>query len=655
MCGFVGFSSFRFDHFTDPELVAAHMGTAIAHRGPDSAGSWSDSSLGISLAHQRLSVLDLSSLGNQPMHSFRRRYAIAFNGEIYNHLSLRRELEADGSAPPWSGHSDTETLLAAIEAWGLEAALPRFRGMWAFALVDRELRRLHLVRDRFGEKPLYWGFTGSGSNRALVFGSELSALRSYPHFNNTIDRWSLAEYLSLGHVPAPLSIYSGISKLLPGHLVSIPLSLNTTKTLPPSRCWWRLGDVISKGYANQFATECEALDSLEETLGHVISEQAFADVPLGSFLSGGVDSSLITALLQKNTSQSLYTFTVGFEEEAFNEAPYARAVAEHLGTEHNEIFLTSSDVLALIPHLPQIYSEPFSDSSQLPTHLLCREARRSGLTVALSGDGGDELFGGYNRYLWTHRYWSSLALVPAPWRRALGRCISRIPPATLDPLASVFPAIHIGNKAHKVSSLLIHANNIDETYKILRTVWSTPSSLLQDHVMDFTEAPAESGYLQIPCLAAHPAAQMMAKDASSYLSDDILVKIDRAAMSVGLETRAPFLDHRVTALAWRLPMSMKIRSGSSKWALRQILYKHVPQHLLERPKAGFAIPISTWLRGVLRPWAEELLHPDRLYQEGYLRPEPIQQIWHQHLSGSHDHSSKLWSVLMWQSWLEKWG
>ncbi|MCP9783291.1 asparagine synthase (glutamine-hydrolyzing) [Cyanobium sp. WKJ7-Wakatipu] len=653
MCGIAGIVQ---SHPRSPDQlqsIAASMGAAIAYRGPDAAGVWQDPQLGFAVVHQRLAILDLTPAGDQPMHSASGRYVIAFNGEIYNHQQLRRDLDAAGLAPTWRGHADTETLLAAIEAWGLEGALQHCTGMWALALLDQHQRVLHLARDRFGEKPLYWGFSGSGTIQALLFGSELAALRAYPGFNNAIDRAALAQLLRFGQVPAPLSIYAGIAKLLAGHWVSIPLPLAPGAFLPRSQPWWQLSSVIEAGSTAAFQSDAEALDALEQSLSMAVAEQAIADVPLGAFLSGGIDSSLIAALLQRQSSQPLRTFTIGFEEAGFNEAPYARPVAEHLGTSHSETLLTSADARALIPQLPQLYSEPFADSSQLPTHLVCRAARQAGLTVALSGDGGDELFGGYNRYSWGPRIWNRLAWLPGPLRQGLGRAITALPPPAWDAIGQPLPIGQLGHKAHKLAARLRYVRSSDDLYRSLVSEWRDPAQLLQGEP---PELPSTAIDQPLPaCLSSDPIARMMAWDSLSYLPDDILVKVDRAAMAVGLETRAPFLDHRVAQVAWRLPMAMKIRGNTSKWALRQILYKYVPKELIERPKAGFAIPIGQWLRGPLRPWASELLHPDRLRQEGYLRPEPISQLWQQHLSGRYDHTTKLWTVLMWQAWLEQWG
>ncbi|MCX5943943.1 MAG: asparagine synthase (glutamine-hydrolyzing) [Cyanobacteria bacterium] len=661
MCGIAGLVQSHPSSSDQLQSIAASMGAAIAHRGPDAAGVWQDPQLGFAVAHQRLAILDLTPAGHQPMHSASGRYVIAFNGEIYNHQQLRRSLESTGQAPNWHGHSDTETLLAAIEAWGLAATLRQATGMWALALLDRQQRQLHLARDRFGEKPLYWGLSGSGNERALLFGSELAALRTYPGFNNPIDRGALAQFLRFCYVPAPTSIYSGIAKLEAGHWLSIPLSLDLSAPLPASRPWWQLSQVIEDGDLQPFATETEAKVALEQALARSVAEQAIADVPLGTFLSGGIDSSLITALLQAQSTRAVRSFTIGFEEAGFNEAPYARAVASHLGTDHHETLLTCADARSLIPQLPQLYSEPFADSSQLPTHLVCREARHSGLTVALSGDGGDELFGGYNRYFWGPRIWSRLSWLPAPLRRGLGKGITAMPAGGWDRLGAPLAVSQLGHKAHKLAARLKSVTTSDDPYRSLVSEWSDPAALLQPDPTG--SIPAEhSSHLRdaLPsCLQGEtglmPAARMMAYDSLTYLPDDILVKVDRAAMAVALETRAPFLDHRVAEVAWRLPMAMKIRGNQGKWLLRQLLDTYVPRELIERPKAGFAIPIGVWLRGPLRSWAAELLHPDRLRREGYLRPEPISLLWHQHLSGRHDHTAKLWTLLMWQAWLEQWG
>jgi len=656
MCGIAGLL-IGSNRNLDLRATADRMGAAISHRGPDAAGVWSDAALGVALAHERLAIIELSAAGHQPMTSASGRFVIAFNGEIYNHLELRLQLESSGKAPAWRGHADTETLLAAIEAWGLEQALQRCVGMFALGLLDRSQRLLHLARDRFGEKPLYWGLSGSGSDRALLFGSELAALRAYPGFHNPIDRGALAQFLRFCYVPAPGSILCQISKLPAGHWLTLAMPFDFTAPLPASRPWWQLNQLIKAGYSDPFRSEADALEALQQVLASAVAEQAIADVPLGSFLSGGIDSSLITALLQAQSSRPVRSFTIGFEEVGFNEAPFARAVASHLGTDHTETILTSADARLLIPQLPHLYSEPFADSSQLPTHLVCREARRSGLTVALSGDGGDELFGGYTRYFQAPKIWNRIAWLPPYFRYILGLTITQLTPAAWDWLGKPMSVNHFGHKAHKLASILCQVNSTDDLYRTLVSMWSEPGSIMQS--APFSEPLCLlTSVLDQPlpeCLAADQIARMMAWDTLSYLPDDILVKVDRAAMAVGLETRSPFLDHRVAEIAWRLPMSMKIRGGQGKLALRKLLSKYVPSDLIDRPKAGFSIPIGVWLRGPLKLWASELLQVDRLRAEGYLRPEPIKALWEQHQSGRHDHSGRLWTVLMWQSWLEKWG
>jgi asparagine synthase (glutamine-hydrolysing) len=667
MCGIVGLWQAHPASVAQLQAEARSMADALAHRGPDDAGVWVDAEAGLALGHRRLAILDLSAAGHQPMASSTGRWLIVFNGEIYNHLELRRLLEAAGSAPPWRGHSDTETLLAAIEAWGLEETLQRSRGMFALALWDRRERILQLARDRFGEKPLYWGFSGgsSGAPRTLLFGSELVALRAWPGFANPIHRPALAQLLRFTAIAAPGSIYSGIEQLLPGHLVSIPVpqSGHWPAEPPRSRPWWCFRQSLAACLADPFDDPAEALQSLEQVLTATVQLQSQADVPFGSFLSGGIDSTLITALLQAQSSRTIRTFTIGFEEGGFNEAPFARRVAAHLGTDHSEAVLTATDALGLVPHLPRLYSEPFADSSQLPTHLVCREARRSGLTVALSGDGGDELFGGYNRYLWVPRLWSRLAWLPWPVRRALGRAIRALPPAGWDalgrPLSPALGLPQLGHKAHKLADRLAHVRSADDLYRSLVSEWRDPALLLQGSERGPVIEPHSPLDWPLPAvLADDPLARMMAFDTLNYLPNDILTKVDRAAMAASLETRAPFLDPHVAAVAWRLPMALKIHPGRAacgKWALRQILYKHVPRALIERPKAGFAMPIGQWLRGPLRSWAEELLDPTAIQQQGYLRQEPIRILWTQHLSGRFDHTTRLWTVLMWQAWLAEWG
>lgn len=671
MCGIAGFMTTVPALRESAERLAASMALAIAHRGPDDAGTWVESSGRVAFGHRRLAIVDVSPAGHQPMASAGGRFVIAFNGEIYNHLELRALLAAAGAAPAWRGHSDTETLLAGIEYWGLEATLQRAVGMFAIALWDGHERTLQLARDRFGEKPLYYGWTGGDSARAFVFGSELKALRAFPGFANPVCRQALAQYMRFLYVPAPRSIHQGIYKLEPGCLLEIveaapshapaePLAPDAAHQSLTLRRWWSISDAVRSGAQSQLTDEAEALEMLEHRLSQAVVSQSLADVPLGAFLSGGVDSSLIVALMQGQSSRQVKTFTVGFEQSGFDEAPHARAVARHLGTDHSELFVSSSEAQAVIHQLPSMYDEPFADSSQIPTHLVCAAARQH-VTVALSGDAGDELFGGYDRYRWGPRIWNRLAWMPLPARRGLGAAIAAIPGGAWDALGNVVNSsrpkaqgvAHAGDKAHKLAARLTGVRSMDDLYFNLVSEWQDPAEVVCGDLDGSAALPAA---LAGPLPAAgvdDASARMMYRDSVSYLPDDILCKVDRAAMAISLETRVPLLDHRVAELAWRLPMDMKIRDGQGKWALRQVLYRHVPRELIERPKSGFAIPIGQWLRGPLQAWAEALLDEARLGVEGYFHPAPIRRKWREHLAGRANHAASLWAVLMFQSWLEQ--
>jgi asparagine synthase (glutamine-hydrolysing) len=664
MCGFAGFLNFKCGaggmDLPAMTAVATGMALAIAHRGPDDAGAWADAQAGIGLGHRRLSIVDLSAAGHQPMHSDGGRYVMAFNGEIYNHLELRAELEGI----KWRGNSDTETLLAGFEGWGVEATLQKTVGMFAIALWDQQDKKLTLVRDRFGEKPLYYGWVGQGGNAAFVFGSELKALRAYPGFANPVSRDALAQYMRFMYVPAPLSIYEGIYKLEPGCLLTVhglPHSIQIKR-------WWALTDAVQAGAQNQITDEVAAVDALEQCLADAVRLQSLADVPLGAFLSGGVDSSTIVALMQRQAKRPVKTFTVGFEEAGFDESPYARAVAQHIGTDHSELFVTSAEAQALIPQLPTMYDEPFADSSQIPTHLISKAARQQ-VTVALSGDAADELFGGYNRYFWGPRIWNRLAWLPYAARRVLGKVITGVPVGAWDALGAPINALltgtkgiaRVGDKAHRLAARLSGVHNLDDLYMSLVTEWQDPGSVVKGEICraGFNPPwPNEYGPTKQPQSIDVPAnlsaaERMMYRDSMTYLPDDILCKVDRAAMACSLETRVPFLDHRVAELAWRLPLHMKIRGNEGKWALRQVLYRHVPRELIDRSKAGFGIPVGQWLRGPLRDWAEALLDENRLQSEGYFYPAPIRTRWAEHLSGHRDHTASLWAVLMFQAWLQE--
>jgi len=647
MCGITGYWSLK---QPDPRIVE-RMASQIESRGPDDAGSWSASNAGLALAHRRLSVLDLSPAGHQPMHSTCGRYTLIYNGEIYNHLNLRAELENEGGGFDWRGHSDTETLLACFSAWGVEPTLQAAVGMFAIALWDKKDRTLTLARDRMGEKPLYWGWCDD----VFLFGSELKALRVHPAFNAEINRNALTLLLRHCYIPAPYSIYKGIQKLLPGHWVSVFLgSTVATAKSAESVAYWRMNDAVEQGLANPFTGSPEAaVDALETQLTASIGEQMLADVPLGAFLSGGVDSSTVVALMQSQSPRPVRTFTIGFDQSGYDEATHAKAVANHLGTDHTELYVRPEDALAIIPKLPSMYCEPFSDSSQIPTFLVSQMAKQH-VTVALSGDGGDELFGGYNRYMAARKVWGPVQRLPAFTRHAAAGLLRALPPATWDKLfdwarpvlPKRFQLSIPGEKARKLADVLTLSDG-HAFYRQLTSHWTDPASIVigvTEPQTLFTDA------------AAWPKTDslehaMIAMDAQTYMADDILTKVDRAAMAASLETRVPMLDHRVVELAWQMPLGFKIRDGQGKWLLRQVLYRHVPKELIERPKAGFGIPLDSWLRGPLRDWAEALLDHDRLEREGFFRPQPIRTMWSEHLSGKKNWQYHLWNILMFQAWL----
>ncbi len=629
MCGFLGYLS-KIEAVEgikyNPSFIDGVV-SSLSHRGPDDSGTWYDDELGIALGHTRLSIVDLSPAGHQPMASACERFVVAFNGEIYNHLDLRKQLESQSSAPVWRGHSDTETLLACFSAWGVETTLKVTLGMFALALWDKQEQQLTLARDRLGEKPLYWGWYGD----TLLFGSELKALKAHPHFNAEVDRGALSLLLRYNYIPAPYTIYQGIEKLPAGQYVQIKKGQRRADV--QTEAYWQLSQAIELGLANPFSgTDAQATDILEQTIRQAVSGQMLADVPLGAFLSGGVDSSTIVALMQQQSKQSVRTFAIGFDEPGYNEAEYAKEVARHLGTDHTELYVSAQDALDLVPRLPDIYCEPFADSSQLPAFLVSRMAKQH-VTVALSGDGGDELFGGYNPYQFAPRLWSKLKLLPLPLRQIACRLLSGLSlPDKFEKLLRVLPA-----------------KDKEQFYQILMNHWDNPEQLV-------------IGGQKYPTLINSPEQWpqtdsfehwMMAMDAGQYMTDDILVKVDRAAMANSLETRVPLLDHRVVELAWQIPQHMKIRDGVGKWILREVLYRHVPREMIERPKKGFSVPLGQWLRGPLRDWAEALLSEQRLVQEGYFVPSVVRRVWSEHLQGKRDHARKLWSILMFQAWLEK--
>lgn len=650
MCGLTGFHSFATND--SPSDIATRMADTLVHRGPDDAGVWVDERCGLALAHRRLSVLELSRAGHQPMASHDQRYVIAFNGEIYNHLELRERLRAEGRAPDWRGHSDTETLLACATAWGVEKMLRATAGMFAFALWDRQKQELVLARDRLGEKPLYWTW----QNGTLIFGSELKALSKHPAFGADVDRSALASFMRHGYIASPHSIYQGVSKLPPGHWLTLPLGQPDKARAARPLPFWTIAGAVSAGLdAPLQGSPEEAVDALERQLSQSVRGQMLSDVPLGAFLSGGIDSSAIVALMQAHSSRPVRTFTIGFDDQRYDEAPHAAAIARHLGTEHTELYVRPEDALAVIPTLAGIYDEPFADSSQIPT-LLVSKLTRQHVTVALSGDGGDELFGGYNTFRFAPELWRRIQRIPAPLRGITTSLLSRVAPSGWDAMLGRLRSSGLsrpgrrldGDKLHKLSSLLSSPDQ-REFYRRLSSHWVRPEQLVRGS----SEAPTlltDASALAETDSFEH---YMMAASAGMYMPDDILVKVDRAAMAHSLEVRVPMLDHRVVELAWRMPLGWKIRDGEGKWPLRQLLYRHVPKALMERPKKGFSIPLADWLRGPLRDWAEALIEPGRMAREGYLRAELVGHAWRQHQNGEQDHSSRLWCVLAFQAWLQE--
>lgn len=643
MCGLVGFYTGRGCSEVRGTQVLARMGQAILHRGPDQGGEWLDPETGAGLASRRLAIIDLSAAGDQPMHSASGRFVLSYNGEIYNHRDLRDELERSGKAPDWRGSSDTESLLAGFEAWGVAETLRRAVGMFALALWDRHDRKLQLARDRVGEKPMYYGWQGDSRHRVFLFGSELKALACHPAFEREVDRDALAEYMREGYVRAPQSIYRDVFKLLPGCI----LTLDGVLGEPRIEHYWSAGEVVHECVSHRLQIGSEkAVDELEEVLRRVVAGQLISDVPIGAFLSGGIDSSLIVALMKDISTARIQTFTIGFDDERFNEAPFAREVAHHLGTEHHELIVSAKDTLEVVRSLPAIYDEPFADSSQVPTFLISKMARRQ-IKVALSGDGGDELFAGYDHYRYGASIWRHARKVPRPLRTAAGAVLEAVPSgiwARLGQLAGIErPHSTFADQIGKGARLL-RARSPSEIGRGISQRWRG-----EDLVIG---ASADSELHRQFGLGA--VETLMLADLQHYLPDDILVKVDRAAMAVSLETRAPYLDHRLVEFAWRLPIELKMRSRTPKWILRQLLSRYVPEELFARPKRGFGMPVDEWLRGPLRSWAEELLSPARLREQGFLRVEPVRAAWDAHLSGRSNRQAQLWTILMFQVWLERW-
>lgn len=638
MCGIAGFLEVGGSTADAPDILTA-MTTAITNRGPDDSGAWHSSADGVSLGQRRLSIIDLSPAGHQPMPSASGRYVVTYNGEIYNFEALRAEVEQLTPGVPWRGHSDTEVMLAAFDLWGVQKTLTRLNGMFALAVWDKARKELILARDRMGEKPLFYARMG----HSILFGSELKALQAHPSFGSVVDREALALFLRYSYVPAPRSIWKGVLKIPPAHFVVV--SAHGEISEPVS--YWNFSEIAREGAENPEHDRPELTDDIEKLLTDAVGLRMVADVPLGAFLSGGVDSSLIVALMQAQSDRPVKTFTIGFNDRNFNEAEHAKAVARHLGCDHTELYVTPADALAVVPKLPIMWDEPFADTSQIPTYLVSRMTREA-VTVSLSGDGGDELFGGYTRYVSATKMWERAGSIPAPVRKTLAAGFSnpilvkamsagsRVLPTKLRPMA-------LEERLPKIGQLL-RQNSLEAVYETLVSQTVEPGRFMRN---------GDPGTLR---LAAPDFADfrqtMMYVDTLTYLPDDIMAKVDRASMAVSLEGRAPFLDHRVVEAAWRLPMSAKIRNGQGKAILKDILYRHVPRSLTDRPKMGFAIPIADWLTGPLRDWAEALLDPVRLEQDGFFNAEEVRALWAAHCDGRLKAHKPLWNILMFQAWWE---
>ncbi|AMG74731.1 asparagine synthase (glutamine-hydrolyzing) [Sphingopyxis granuli] len=643
MCGFAGFLDRA--GFANGEAILQRMSDTIVHRGPDSEGSWIDAEAGIALAHRRLAIIDVTAAGHQPMVSPDGRYVFTYNGEVYNHLDLRAELEAEQGAISWRGHSDTETMLHGFSAWGIVETLRRANGMFAFALWDRKTRRLFLARDRMGEKPLYYGVQGG----TLLFGSELKALRQHPDWRGEIDRDALTLFLRHNYVPGPYSIFQGIRKLPPAHYLEVgPEDVRPGEPV----AFWDIAERAQEGRANRFSgSPEEAVDELERLLSDAVGIRMMADVPLGAFLSGGYDSSTVVALMQRQSARPIKTFSIGFSEAEYDEAHHAKRVAEHLGTDHSELYVTPADALAEIPGLPHHWDEPFADSSQIPTMLVSRLARHK-VTVSLSGDGGDELFCGYNRYAQGYDIWRHLAVMPRGLRKFAAEALRKTPARAIDATMKLAPArirnMAVGDRLLKLADV-IDTDRADDFYRSLVSHAKRPADLVLGGREPATllstsdpNWPVDGDFRE----------RMMYLDMRTYLPDDILVKVDRASMAVSLESRVPMLDHRVVEFALALPLSCKLRHGQAKWPLRQLLHRYVPRAMMERPKMGFGVPIDHWLRGPLRDWADDLLAPDRLKRDGFFDVDSIVGLWSDTRSGRRRLHYHVWDILMFQAWLD---
>lgn len=647
VCGLAGVLISERKSIPLSDIVDA-MSATLTHRGPDSGGNWVDTTQGIGLSHRRLSIVDLSEHGQQPMMSQNERYVLAYNGEVYNHMDVRTLLEKETGPIRWSGHSDTETIIEAIARLGIEKTLTELVGMFAIALWDRQEGELTLARDRIGEKPLYFGILQG----ALIFGSELKALKKVPQCSFVVNPQAVASFMRVGYVPEPHSIYESVSKVPAGTYITFTTSHVESNSIPPSNTYWSFVDVAEKGLARQAekTSLTDAVDTLERLLSRSIEGQLMGDVPVGAFLSGGIDSTTVVALMQKLSGTPVKTFSIGFSEAGFDESQYAEAVARHLGTDHYSMTVSAKDAQTVIPKLAEIYDEPFADSSQIPTYLVSKLAREN-VTVSLSGDAGDELFAGYNRYSSGAKRWGAVSIIPRVVREVMSRSIAKTSPeflnATLSPILGLLSSSfgrQPGDKLHKVANVL-SARTDRELYEGLISTGNPELILLNSREL-------EGAYSKSWPVDTDLVHQMMVLDSLGYLPGDILVKVDRASMSHSLESRMPFLDHRVVEFAWSLPLEMKLTKTESKIVLRRVLEKHVPRALFDRPKMGFGIPLGEWLRGPLRQWAEDLLSEGSLGTSGFFNVPSVRKQWAEHANQSRNHQYSLWNILMFQAWFQ---
>lgn len=639
MCGIVGY----WDKRGASERIAENMARKILHRGPDDAGTWLNNDGNLVLGHQRLSIIDLSQAGHQPMISPCGNYSLVYNGEIYNHIDLRAELEEGGGNFDWVGQSDTETLLCALRHWGIIKTLKKLNGMFAFALWDQKKQALYLARDRMGEKPIYYGY----SNGCFMFGSELKCLSSHPNWKGGIDRDALALFMQYSYIPTPYCIYKGINKLPPAHYITIK---DSGRFVSKPECYWDIKNIAKEGENEKERNVEEYIDELDTLLRDAVFSRMLSDVPLGAFLSGGIDSSTVVALMQSQSQNKVKTFTLGYYEKGYNEADHAKTVAEYLGTKHSELLVTPADVMAVIPNLPVVWDEPFSDSSQIPTYLISKLAREY-VTVSLSGDGGDELFCGYNRYNHGYQVWKFLRLLPKSARKLVSNFLNAVPGRKLEHLIHLLPKRfhlpHFAGQLEKLADVVLEEKGESYYYRLVSHL-SEQDNLIKGKENSFSFANNMNPLPELSDLRAY----MMLLDSMTYLPDDILTKIDRASMAVSMEARVPFLDHRVVEFSWRIPMNFKYRNRQGKWLLRQVLHRYVPRKLIERPKMGFGVPIEHWLCGSLRDWAEALLDERRLREEGFFVEKTIRRMWDEHVRGKRHWHFQLWDVLMFQAWLE---